>query len=200
MKQVLLGTVAGLASAASAQSASLSIIASTYTIDCSTTALFTLSVYASADFGTHIAGGEFALNGSGDASQAISMEASAASWGAGFENDRGYDGNGNHLGLVFGQIIFPPVLQPSPESALGNGPVLLGTIEVLVPQGGLGWYQWDTAMGVGDFILEVFDENTNSFTQLTSVEHGSTSILVCPSPSGVGVLALAGLVGVRRRR
>ena len=201
-KVIVFASVSGLASMAAGQSASLMIVPSVATWDSTVSTVYTLSVYATADFGTHIAGGEFALSGFGDASTragVLSMDASAAAWGSGFENDRGYAGNADHDGLVFGQLIFPPVLQPSPDSELANGPVLLGSIEVTIAPDTGGLLGWDTAAGQGSFILEIYDEVSGSFTQVTSVNHGSVTVMI-PAPAGVGVLGFAGLIGLRRRR
>lgn len=199
MKQVILGSIAGLASVAAAQSASFSIVPSATVVDCSVTTSFTLSVYADADFGTAIAGGEVGLMAVGG-DGVLDVTAEAAAWGAGFQNDRGHDGSGGHNGLVFGQLIFPPILPPHPNSTL-PGLVLVGVFTVTIPiNSGGTLIDWTTTGGQGPFALEVFDDADSSFTQLTDVQHGGASMFICPSPSSCGVFILAGLVGVRRRR
>ena len=195
---IALAAVAGIASAAAAQSASLSIVPSATTIDSTVTTSFTLSVYGDADFGTAFAGGEFGLSATGG-SMVNGMTGAAAAWGAGFQNDRGHAGAGNHDGLVFGQLIFPPVLNPAPESAL-PGPVLLGVMTVSIDASSAGVIDWSTAAGMGDFILEVFDNGDASFTQLTSVDHGTARVNIVPAPSAMALLGLGGLVAGRRRR
>lgn len=203
-KVVVFASVAGLASMAAGQSASLHIVPPQSTIDWTSTSSITLSIYATADFGTHIAGGEFALDGSGCAEDAIDMQASAASWGAGFENDRGYAGNGDHSGLVFGQLIFPPVLPPHVDSYIGGGNfALLGTVVVTFdgfPHDASGEFRWGTTAGLGAFALEIYDEADGSFTQLTDVNHSYATVTCIPAPSSVGLIGISGLIGVRRRR
>ena len=206
MKQVVFGTVAGLASAAAAQSATLSIVPSSTAIDGTMTTSFTLSIYASVDFGTHIAGGEFGLTATGGVA-VTEVTGAAASWGAGFQNDRGHTGEGNHAGLVFGQLIFPPVLNPDPASAL-PGPVLLGVMTVTLDPDYSGpddayVTNWSTTAGEGAFILEVFDAGTGEFTQITSVEHDTVRVLtgiITPAPTSLALLGFGGLIGVRRSR
>ena len=199
MKQVILGSVAGFASAAAAQSVSLSIVPSSATLDITVTGSFTLSIYGNADFGTAIAGGEFAISAVGATNNITGMTGEAAAWGAGFQNDRGYDGNGGHNGLVFGQLIFPPVLNPAPESAL-PGPVLLGVMTVTVEPDFCGIVDFSTANGVGDFVLEIFDGGDGSFTQVADVSHGTASVGLIPAPSTAALLGLGGLLAGRRRR
>jgi len=203
MKNALaLIAVAGIASAASAQSGSLSITSSAATVDSTTTTSFTLSVWGDADFGTHISGGGFAMNAVGGAGVVTGMTAASTAWGAlGFE-DLGYAADGNHNGMIFGQLIFPPFIPADPASALGAGPVLLGTFAVSIAANSAGTVDWSTAGGVGDFILEIFTDDgaAGSFTQLAQVAQGSTSVNVVPAPSAMALLGLGGLVAGRRRR
>jgi len=199
MKHVVLGAVAGLASVAGAQTVTLSIVPSSVTFDITITSSFTLSVYASADFGSHIAGGEFAISAVGATNNITGMTGEAAVWGALGENDRGYDGNGGHNGLVFGQLIFPPFIPPAAESALAGGPVLLGVMTVTVEPDFCGFVDFSTINGLG-FVLEIYDESDESFTQVTDVIHGSASVGLLPAPSSVALLGLGGLIAGRRRR
>jgi len=204
MKSTLaLVAVAGLASAAAAQTGSLSITSSAATVDTTgAAATFTLSVWGDADFGTHISGGGFAMNAVGGAGVVTDMVASSAAWGAlGFQ-DNGHTGDGNHAGMIFGQLIFPPFIPADPASALGAGPVLLGSFAVTVAANSAGTVDWTTAGGVGDFILEIFTDDgaAGSFTQLTAVTHGAASVNVVPAPSAMALLGLGGLVAGRRRR
>ena len=64
-KTVIMAAVAGLASGAAAQTASLSIVASQKTVDTTLTTSFTLSVYAESSIGTHVTGAAFNINGFG---------------------------------------------------------------------------------------------------------------------------------------
>ena len=200
MKNVItLAAVAGIASAAAAQSGSLSIVPSVSTIDSQVSTSFTLSVYGDADFGTAIAGGEFALSATGGG-MVNGMTGAAAAWGAGFQNDRGHTGHGNHAGLVFGQLIFPPVLPPHADSLLAGGPVLLGVMTVSIDADSAGTINWSTAAGQGSFVLEIYNDADGSFTQLTATNAGTASVNVVPAPSAMALLGLGGLVAGRRRR
>ena len=203
MKSTLtLVAVAGLASAAAAQSGSLSIVASASTVfTTGAAASVTLAVYGDADFGTAISGGGFALNAAGGAGIVSGMSATGTAWGALGHMDLGDAGDGNYNGLVFGQFIFPPALPAHADSLLGNGPVLLGTFNVSIEADSAGMIDWSTAGGVGDFTLEVFDVQTGSFTALIAeVSHGAASVNVVPAPSAMALLGLGGIVAGRRRR
>jgi MYXO-CTERM domain-containing protein len=193
--------VAGLASAAVAGGPSLSIVPSATMIDSTTTTSFTLSVFADAA-GTAVAGGEFALNASGDGAIVSDMVGAAAAWGALGEQDNGYGGNGNYNGLIFGQLIFPPFIPAADDSLLGAGPVLLGTVTVTIDANSAGVIDWSTAAGGGAFILEIFTDDgaDGVFDQFTSVAHGSATVTVTPAPSAMALLGLGGLVAGRRRR
>lgn len=202
MKNTLaLIAVAGIATVASAQSGSLSMTSSAASVDTSgAAATFTLSVWGDADFGTHIGGGGFALSATGGAGIVTSMAASVPAWGAlGFE-DNGAAGDGNYNAVIFGQLIFPPIIAPSADSALGNGAVLLATFSVTAAADSTGTIDWSTADAGGDFVLEIYDEADASFTRLTSVDFGGVSVNVVPAPSAMALLGLGGLVAGRRRR
>ncbi len=202
MKNTLaLIAVAGIATVASAQSGSLSMTSSAASVDTSgAAATFTLSVWGDADFGTHIAGGGFALSATGGAGIVTSMGASVPAWGAlGFE-DNGSAGDGNYNAVIFGQLIFPPVIAPSADSSLANGAVLLATFSVTAAADSSGVIDWSTADSGGDFVLEIFNDADSSFTRLTSVDFGGVSVNVVPAPSAMALLGLGGLVAGRRRR
>ncbi len=203
MKSTLtLVAVAGLASAATAQTGSLSITSSAMTVDSTTTTSFTLSVYADADFGTAIAGGGFSLSAVGGAGIVTDMVGSTPDWAAlGFQ-DNGHAGDGNYNGLIFGQLIFPPFIPAAPESMLGSGPVLVGTFAVTIAADSAGVVDWSTGGGVGPFVLEVFTDDGGSgvMTQLTDLDFGGVSVNVVPAPSAMALLGLGGLVAGRRRR
>ncbi len=205
MKSALIFLAAsGLASSAFGQSAMLSIVPSAATWDTTISTTYTLSVYAEVDFGTAIAGGEFAINGYGNAVPAVtSMVGESASWGAlGFQDD-GYAGNGNYNGMIFGQLIFPPFLPPDEGSMIGSGPVLLGIITVTLEVDAGGVLGFSTAAGMGPFVLEIYtdDGGSGTMTQLMDADiiHDSVTVMI-PSPSTLGLLGLGGLVAGRRRR
>jgi len=198
---IALIAVAGIATVASAGGANLSIVASASTIDSTVSTSFTLAVYGDAT-GTAVAGGEFALTASGGAGIVTDMTGAAAAWGALGQEDLGHAGDGNYNGLIFGQLIFPPFINPAAESMLGNGSVLLGNITVTIAADSAGVIDWSTAAGAGDFILEVFTDDgaAGVFEQLTDVAHGSARVNVVPAPSALAMLGLGGLVAGRRRR
>ena len=199
---ITLAAVAGLASVAAAQTGSLSIVASAGTVDTTgASATVTLAVYGDADFGTAIAGGAFGLSATGGAGVVTGMTGAAAAWGALGEQDNGHAGDGNYNGLIFGQLIFPPFINPDPGSLLGNGPVLLGTVTVTFAANSSGVVDWTTT-SAGDFVMEIFEDNgaDGVFTQLTAVAAGSASVNVVPAPSAMALLGLGGLVAGRRRR
>jgi hypothetical protein len=205
--KIALGMIAlaGLANIASAQSASLSIVSSAATIDTfGGSASFTVSVYADVDFGTAIAGGEFALDGTGPANSVASMVGASAAWGElGFQ-DNGYAGDADYNGMIFGQLIFPPFINPAAESMIGNGSVLLGTVTIVIDPLTCGVWDWSTAAGSGDFMLEIYtdDGGAGVFTQLTAddISMGSVSVFMIPAPSSIALIGLGGLIGARRRR
>lgn len=197
--------VSGLATSAFAQSATLSITASAATLDTfGGEAEFTLSIWGDADFGTAIAGGEFALDGTGPEGSVTDMVGSSAPWGAlGFQ-DNGYAGDADYNGMIFGQLIFPPFIPAAPESMLGAGPVLLGTVTVTIEGLTCGVWEWTTTAGSGPFVLEIFTDNgaEGEFTQITdaNIAYGGVSINVIPAPASVALLGLGGFVAARRRR
>jgi len=206
-KMIMMAAVAGIASGAWAQNASLSLVASQATIDCTQTSVFTLSVYGDADFGTHITGMAISLNAMAGGAIIQDVVASAPSWGAlGFE-DLGHTGGGNS-GMVMGQIVFLPFIQPDAGSAIGNGPVLLGSFAVTISSSPT--YQtleWTLGGGIGTFAMEVIDVNGNpdgsppgEVTQIAAPDFGGASVTICPSPSSAALLGLAGVVAGRRRR
>jgi len=203
-RNIVLAAVAGLASGAAAQSASLSIVASNSYGGPSNS--FTLSVYGDADFGTHITGAAFSLNATGGG-DIESMTATSASWGALGFDDLGHTGGGN-TGMIMGQITFLPFIQPDAASALGNGPVFLGSFLVTVADdAGYGVATWTIGGGIGTFALEVIDVNANpggnppgEVTGIAAPSFGSISVVIVPAPSAMALLGLGGLVVGRRRR
>ena len=203
---IVLAAVAGIASAAAAQSGSLTLVSSVDTIDSTASTSFTVSVYGDADFGTHIAGGAFSLANAGGAGIVADMAWANEAWGAGGLNDRGDGGEGNYDGVVFGQIIIPAFgLLPSPDSALGDAPVLIGTFTVNIVAGSEGLIDWSTgADGVSPFVLEIYNGDDQSSTSLLNGDfqgHGRSMVnVVVPAPSSMALLGLGGIVAGRRRR
>ncbi len=207
-KHIVLASIAGLASAAAAQSASLSLVFSQTTIDTTFTSSITMSLFADADFGTHITGAAVALNAVGDTDIVTSTElSSVAAWGALGEDDFGDAGDGSHAGMIMGQVTFLPFIQPDAASALGNGPVLLATYTIGIAAGASGIVDWTTAGGIGTFALEVIDVNANpggnppgEIIQIAAPDFGSARLVIFPAPSSGALLGLGALVATRRRR
>ena len=201
---IVLAAVAGIASAAAAQSGSLTLVPSVTTIDSSVSTSFTMSVYANADFGTHIAGGAFSLANAGGAGIVTDMDFASVGWGEGGENDRGHDADGNYTGVVFGQIIIPAFnLQPSPDSAI-DGDVFVGSFMVTIAAGSEGLIDWTTGVdGISPFVLEIYDAGDESSTSLLNGDfdgHGGARVNVVPAPSALALLGLGGIAAGRRRR
>lgn len=198
---IALAAIAGIASAAAAQSATLNIVASDTMVDSAGGAQITLSVYGSADFGTHISGGGFALSAAGGAGVVGGMSAATPAWGATGLNDRGDAGDGNYTGLVFGQFIFLPPFPPAAESSFVGGETLVATFTVDILDGAGGIVDWSVAVDqLAPFTIEIFDEADGSLTQVSDVSFGSARVNVVPAPSAMALLGLGGIVAGRRRR
>lgn len=203
MKAVVCVVLAGIVSGAGAQSASLSIVSNPEYVSGSMMSSFTLSIYAQVDFGTHIAGGEFAVTQVTDSfSHITDMEGAAANWGLIGQNDRGYAGGGDYRGLVFGQLIAPPFFPPSEDSRISNQQsVLIGTVVVSIDPNFGGFNQFDVTFGQGPFVLEIYDEADGSLTQLTTTDVSYGSVVVgIPVPSTLAIVGLGKIVLGRRRR
>ena len=199
---IALAAVAGIASAAAAQTATLNIVASQSVVNSQVTNMITLSVYGSADFGTHIAGGGVQLSAAGGAGVVGAMGVGVEAWGAIGFADQGDAGDGNYTGVVFGQLIFPPLFPPAPESDFSNGEVLLATFTVEILAGSAGQIDWSSAAvaSAGGVVLNIFDAGDNSATDVTAANFGGASVTVVPAPSAMALLGLGGLVAGRRRR
>ncbi len=201
---ITLAAVAGIASAAAAQTATLNIVASQSSVTPGITSAITLSVYASADFGTHIVGGGFALDAVGGAGDIGAMTATPVSWGAAASNDRGDGGDGNYIGLVFGQTVFPDFgFPPNPASDFTGGEVLVATFSVEVLAGASGVVDWTIAVdSLSQFTMQIFDSVSGDSTVASSVNFGTVRVgfPIIPAPSSMALLGLGGLVAGRRRR
>ncbi|MFK7760175.1 MAG: PEP-CTERM sorting domain-containing protein [Phycisphaerales bacterium] len=211
VRNITMMCIAGLASSAAAQSASLSIVASQSVVDSTVTNIVTLQIFGDADFGTHITGAAFMINASDSPCMIIdSIELnSVAQWGALGQDDFGDAGDGSHNGVIMGQITFLPFIQPDAASALGNGPVLLATMVVTISPLSAGQMTWTLGGGIGEFALEVIDVNGNpngnppgEITRIVNPDFGSATVLsgLVPAPSSGALLGLGALVAGRRRR
>tara|TARA_R110000737_G_scaffold2923_5_gene8533 strand:+ start:29442 stop:30071 length:630 start_codon:yes stop_codon:yes gene_type:complete len=207
-KMIVLAAIAGLASGAVAQNASLSIVASSTIPIGGLNPTATLSVYADADFGTHITGAAYTLSAVGGLGLVESIEINShATWGSLGFDDLGDGGAGNHNGMIMGQITFLPFIVPDAASALGNGPVLLGSFAVTFAANQGGVVDWTVGGGLGTFALEVIDVNANpggnppgEYFQIAAPDFGSTRVVIFPTPSSAALLGIAGVVAGRRRR
>ncbi|MBO6513859.1 MAG: hypothetical protein JJ974_07850 [Phycisphaerales bacterium] len=206
MKSLAFFALTGIVSSSFAQSASLNIVPSEPVVgEFGGSSSFTLSIFASADFGTHIAGGQFSLvNGTGGAGVITGMDAAAVDWASIGEHDRGWAGGANYTGLVFGQIIVNPIIPPNVNSGFAGGEVLVATIQVEFVQPSMFWHpiHFQLGSGPGPFVLEIYDEADGSFTHLQSsaIEFGGASVLVVPAPSSMVLLGLSSFIAVRRNR
>jgi len=208
-KSIVVAAVAGLASAASAQTASLSIVASQTVVNSAVTTSITLAIYADADFGTHVTGAAFTLGATGGAGVVDGMAlGSVAAWGGLGEDDLLDGGDGNYNGVIMGQIVFLPFIQPDAASALGAGPVLIANMNVTIAAGSSGVIDWTVGGGIGTFALELIDVNANpgdnppgETFQIAAPNFGSEQVtVIIPAPSAMALLGLGGLVAGRRRR
>lgn len=199
MRLITVVAVAGLASQAAAQTASLSIVGAPATIDTAVTTTFTIDIVANADFGTHIVGGAVGIAASGDTDGVLDVQGSTPAWGAGFANDLGADGMGGHNGLVFGQVVFPPVLLPAAESELPGA--IVASFQYSLDANWGSFLRLDLADIGQAFVLEVFDSGTGQSTQLgaDSIDFGFVTIQV-PAPGAMVPMAFCGLLVGRRRR
>ena len=192
---VALIAVAGIASVASAQNFSLSLVPSATSV--AQSGSFTMSVYGDADMGTHMLGGSFSL--SSDSALVSNMSWANAAWSA-FNTDGGYAGNGNYNAVIFGQLIIPgvpPFDQPAPGSELTG---LIGTFTVTV---GADAGDIDFGLNAEDpFSLQTIDINTGGLFDNSQgqISLGSARVTVTPAPSALALLGLGGIAAGRRRR
>lgn len=199
-KALILGAVAGLATGAGAQSWSLSIEGAPSTIDTTVTTVFTIDIVVNADFGTHVSGGAFALDSSGATDAVVFVDATAAAWGAVGEANRGYAGAGDHNGLVYGQVIFPPFFPPSADSALDQDGVIAGSLIIEVLAGSTGVLDLNLIRdAIAPFDIEIYNDVDGTFDNTVQGSFGSASVTLVPSPSALALLGLGTLVAGRRR-
>jgi len=205
VRRVVVFAAASVISTASAQTATFSIVPSQTVVNTTVATSFTLSVFGSASFGTHIEGTVFDLltagplgNGITNITPTFPAWSTASSWG-------GHIGNGELVGYTAGQVIFPPNFLPHPDTDFRTNPVLLGVFELDVAAGSSGTVNWMTSGGVsGNGEMRVYDEVTGTTMQFITggpaVIAGSASVTFVPAPSSLGVLGVGGLVVGRRRR
>jgi len=194
MKNALtLIAIAGMASAASAQNFSLSIVAPTEVAE---GAIFTIEVIGDADVGTHMLGGSFSMtSGSG---LIASMAWTPAGWSA-FNTDGGYAGNGDYNPVVFGQLVIPgvpPFDVPAAGSELGEA---IGSFQVTLGAGA-GVIDF-VLVGESPFSLETIDANGGGGNSSNgNLTLNGASVTVTPAPSALALLGLGGIAAGRRRR
>jgi hypothetical protein len=195
MKTIALAAIAGLATAATAGGFSLTLVPSATSVDTSGgAASVTVTVFGNAGVGTHMLGGAFGIDGSGDTGAVTGMSWAAADWSL-FNTDGGYAGNADYNNVVFGQLVIPPAFPPAPGSDLG---MAIGSFTIT----GEGTGLVNFALTAGSpFTLEVVDNNTGA-TQNDggAISLASVDISFVPAPSAMALLGLGGLVAGRRRR
>ncbi|MBL4697456.1 MAG: hypothetical protein JKX70_01340 [Phycisphaerales bacterium] len=196
-KSITMIALAGIAFSASAQDFSLSIAGPT---SISEGAVFTVDVFGDANVGTHMLGGGFSLvaTGGGILIQDISWVPSQ--WSA-FNTDNGYGGNGNHNGVIFGQLVIfgiPGFDVPAAGSDLGNR---IGSFQITLEPQGFG--QLDMTLVAADpFALQTISiANGETFSSADgNLTLNGISVIVYPTPSSLALLGLGGLAAGRRRR
>ena len=197
MKNTLtLIAIAGIASAASAQNFSLSIVGAPTTV--AEGAVFSFDVTGDADVGTHMLGGAFSMT-SGSA-LISSMTWTPAAWSS-FNTDGGYAGNGDYNAVVFGQLIIPgvpPFNVAAPGSELGG---VIGTFQVTLAATGSGVIDF-ALVGESPFSLESIDPATGAGGNSSQgqLALNGASVNVTPAPSALALLGLGGIAAGRRRR
>jgi hypothetical protein len=197
-KSCIVLAFAGLATLASAQDFSLSIVGPSVGI--TDFATFTVEVYGDASLGTHMLGGSFAIEATLTEFEVLNMTWLPASWSS-FNTDGGYAGAGNYNQVIFGQLVIPgvpPFDQPAPGSELGG---LIGSLQIDVGQ--LGFWGIELQLIAQDpFSLQTIDINTGETFKSSSgnITLGSFSAYFIPAPASLALLGLGGLAAGRRRR
>ncbi|MEX0876862.1 MAG: hypothetical protein WD114_05335 [Phycisphaerales bacterium] len=200
-KAITVCMLAGIATAASAQDFSLSIIPAQATLDFSMGPVtFTIDVVGDASVGTHLLGGSYGLD-TGMSGYVTDIVWIPPSWSS-FNTDNGYSGDGNHNQVIFGQLVVPgvpPFDIPAPGSELGG---LVGSFQVTVD----GTLDNDLFLNLDltaqmPFSLEVVDVDSGEYFRSSdgNLTLNGASIFI-PTPSTLGMFGLAGLVAARRRR
>lgn len=191
--------VAGLVGAAGAQEFSLSIVGAPSSIDNSGGSVtVTMDIIGNADVGTHMLGGSFAFVSGHPLIEDIRW--TPASWSS-FNTDGGYDGNGNHNPVIFGQLVIPgvpPFDVPAAGSELGSA---IGSFQIVIGQGIFGSMDFNL-VAQDPFTLEVLDLVAGETYQSSAgnLALNGATISVTPTPSSLALLGLGGLAASRRRR
>jgi len=217
MKSCALLAVAGFASCASGQVATLDMVADGVWDGDNR---MTLSVFVDSDYSrprfdvTHVVMAQYSLNAIGENSTVVDVSMiEGPGWEQDDDNlvDAGYDGNGGHAGFAMRQVYFLPFILPDDLSSFEDGPVFLAKYEItlsepITTETELGW-EFGEYIEYGNYpyTLSLFDITANpnaipgqeEFVSASDIEFGSFYI---PSPSGLAILGLGGLFAGRRRR
>ncbi len=206
MKNTLaLVAIAGFAAAATAgnETFSLSISGAPTTVDATDAVTITVDVTGDSSFGTHLLGGEFGLT-SGSNSMITDIRWMNADWSTANGND-GYDGAGNNLPVIFGQLVVLTDLfdfLPGAGSELGG---VIGSFQIDIAAGSSGMLDLDFTT-TDRFALKTVDVDTVNRTTASMDSNSGTlslngaSIEVTPAPSALALLGLGGIAAGRRRR
>mgnify|MGYP003663428728 CR=1 FL=1 len=206
MKNTLaLVAIAGFAAAATAgnETFSLSISGAPATVDATGGATITVDVIGDSSFGTHLLGGEFGLT-TGSNSMVTDIRWMNAAWSTANGND-GYDGAGNNLPIIFGQLVVLTDLfdfLPGAGSELGG---VIGSFQIDIAAGSAGILDLDFTT-TDRFALKTVDvdevaRTTASMDSSNGVlSLNGASIEVTPAPSALALLGLGGIAAGRRRR
>ncbi len=196
MKSICVLALAGIVGVSHAEDFSLSLVPSSGSF---TGTMITIDVIGDSTFGTHMLGGGFGLDTSGETHLVQDITWTPASWSA-FNEDGGYLGNGDYGQIVFGQLLLPiPGFDvPAAGSELGSS---IGSFQITLTQE-LNLFtniSFDLVAS-SPFTLESVDAD-NGLQTMQDIE-GSLTLygLAVPSPSSLSLIGLSGLVGVRRRR
>lgn len=196
---IMIVTLAGLVSAASAQDFSLTMVGPSASI--TDFATVTVDVFGDATVGTHILGGGFTVDAFTSGFEVLDMAWVPAGWSQ-FNTDDGHLGGGNYGQVIVGQLLIPgvpPFDVPGPGSEIGG---LLGSFQIEVGQL-TGFWSIDLQLVAQDpFSLEVIDINTGTSFQSSNgnLTLGGFHAAFIPAPSAMALLGLGGLSIVRRRR
>ncbi|MDF1870373.1 MAG: hypothetical protein P1U30_08285 [Phycisphaerales bacterium] len=219
MKSCVLLAIAGFASCALGQVATMDMVADGVWDGDNR---MTLSVFVDSDYSTqgfdptHVLVSTFSLEAIGENStvEEVSLLESPGWQDDGFLFDEGYDGEGGHAGFSALQRAFVPFVLPDEASSLAEGPVFVASFEMILSEPitsetELGWrfaaYDRPEDNLTGWWPLEMIDIYANPagvggesrwFFE-DDIEMGTFYI---PSPSGFVLLGLGGFFAGRRRR
>ena len=194
-KGIALTAVAGLATVAAGQDFGYQVVAPSE-VNLLTATSFTVTVIANGP-GTHIAGGAFVTNGSGDTDTVSGMSWAAADWSS-INTDDGFAGNASYNQVIFGQLILPDFGFPPADGS--DLPAVVGTFTVTL-SGSEGVVEFQLADAGGDFALETFNDDDDSFARDDgAISYGSARVTIIPAPASLAMVGLGGLVALRRRR